>query len=172
MLVARADEMHEGLDEARTGAGRQGIDRAFVRPAGRAFHLDEQPFAGRRREDMLQPTILLALKASNEPALGQARHDIGERRPVDADFLGKGSLLQAGPGRDRGQDAVLHRRDLEVGALLDEQGEMDLMQPPDQEAGSGSQGEGRFIAHGALITGCGSNASIAPETSSALSAVS
>jgi len=58
--------------------------------------------------------------------------------------------IMNGKGR---QQAVLQRRNLELRALLLEQRDVDLMQPPDQEARPSSKGPaivalfGRFFRH-------------------------
>lgn len=147
MDIARTDEMSERLHEGHPLAGIQGFDRALMGSPCRLLHLPEQGPPRRRRQNALQSPVLLAGLASDQPSLRQARHDVGEGCTVDADLLSECGLLQTGLGRDRRENTVLDGGDIEGGAFLGEQGKVDLMQAPNQEAGTGRQGKGLLGAH-------------------------
>jgi hypothetical protein len=54
------------------------------------------------------------------------------RRAIERDICGQGCLIGGSMFREGGKKAVLQRRDLEGRAFFLEQGDVDLMQPPDQ----------------------------------------
>ena len=87
------------------------------------------------------------MTSPHQAACGQPRHDVGQRGAIDPHLLGKRRLLEAGLGRDRREDAVLHRRDVEGRAFLRKQGEMDLVQPSNQKAGACREGKRPLLAH-------------------------
>ena len=85
---------------------------------------------------MLDPAVLGALLALDQPPFFEAFEDIGGIGAVQAEFMAECFLVQAGRGGQGGQHAVLHRRNIESLALLEEYGEMNLVQAADQKAGA------------------------------------
>ena len=72
----------------------------------------------------------------NQIAGSQALERAGCRRPVQRDIGCQRGLIGGFPHGERGKQAVLQRGHLELTACFLEQGDMNLMQPPDQESWS------------------------------------
>ncbi|VIO80464.1 hypothetical protein CI41S_73040 [Bradyrhizobium ivorense] len=129
--MRRHDPLHHG-DEAllvrlaETGHGFQ------MGRSRRSLHLAQQRGAGWGQAAELRPTIMACGCAINKATRLQPLKRSRGRRAIQRDVSGQGRLIGGSALRERGEEAVLQRRDLERCTPFLEQGDVDLMQPPDQ----------------------------------------
>jgi hypothetical protein len=123
-------------------------DIIVVREIARAprAHFLQHGFAGRREIGAFVAAIDGVGLAPDDAAGFQACQHAGSRGAIDADFLCKRDLIHAGLRHQHLHHAGLHRCGAEALAVLEIDGDIDLMQPPHQEAGSSEQGNSRRLS--------------------------
>lgn len=105
-----------------------------MRSPGRGLDFGEKCSAGRRQLAESGATVLVVDGSFDKLSGGQALQCSRGRRPIQGNIGRQCGLIGSFPGRKRGKQAVLQRRDLEFAACFLEQRYMDLMQPPDQKS--------------------------------------
>jgi len=104
--------------------------------AGIGRHLFHDRLAGRRQAPEFCPKVVGAVAAFYQSSRLEAPQNSRSRRPVNADVCCYRGLIHFRSGRERLEQAELHRRDLERGALLQKSRHVNLMQTPNQESRS------------------------------------
>lgn len=133
--VCRHDTLHH-LDECDLLPFTQIVECGPVRGPGRGFDFCQERRS--RRGQFAEPgaAVFVINGSLDKIASRQSLQRSGRRRPIQRDIGRQCGLIGGYPHRKRRKQAVLQRCDLELAARFLEQGDMDLMQPPDQKSRS------------------------------------
>lgn len=129
----RHDFLHHG-DEPFPIRFAQIGHRLKMSAARCPFHLAKQRGARFREPAALCPAIVIVNGTLDKMTQLQALERTCRGGAVKRDIRGQGRLVGSSAFRERGEKTILQRRDFKNRAFLLEQRDMDLMQPPYQEA--------------------------------------
>lgn len=141
--VVGIDEVLEQLGEQPPPGRIQRGYRPVMRASDRRFHAPQELRALGRQAAHLESPVVAVTVAGNQPAAFEAPQHAGNGGPVDADFRRQRGLVHRRVIGQHGHQAELDRRDAEIRAFLEEDRDVDLVEPADQEAGTLPQGKGR-----------------------------
>ncbi len=133
--VGRDDLLHHGNEALLISLAQIG-DRLEMSGTRRHFHLPQQRGAGFGKPAKLRAAVSLMNGACDKAARLQALKRSRGGRAIECHVGRQRGLVGRSTFRERREKTVLKRSDLKTGAGLLEQRDVDLMQPPDQEAGA------------------------------------
>jgi hypothetical protein len=148
-VIVAVDQADQRDEESLTLLRKQRSEQTLLRPLHRPVHLLGQLLPGGRQSCQHHAPVIGAAAPLQQTPSGEAVEDVGDIRPVDAELAPERILVDIGIERQRGQQAILDRCDVESCALLEEQGVVDLVQPTQQIARSRPQ---RHVGMQALRT--------------------
>ena len=146
------DKPGQEVDERGLLLRVQCRNRLVVRLARRRFHVGQHGSTGAGQSAHLRATILPRGGALDQSALVQALQRTRYGGPVKRNVRRQRRLVGEAAKRERGQQAVLNRCDIELSTDGCEKGNVDLMQPSCEEAGAFSKRPGSWVRDGFL--GC------------------
>src|SRR5262249_52054108 len=111
------------------------LEQTLLGASHRPIHLSRQSLAGAGQPRKHHASVVRAAAALQEPTSRKAGEDVGDLCAVDSEVPGPCILIEIGVERERRQQSVLNRCDVESRAFLEEQRVVDLMQAPQKIAG-------------------------------------
>jgi len=129
--ILRVDKPHQEFQEQGLLRRRQCGDGAVMRALDRQQHFLQRRGATCGEGDKFETLIGGGGAAFDELFAFQPGENIGERRAVDADFIGELGLVEPGLRAGDGEDAVLNGGDVEGGTFFGEEGEVNLVHAAD-----------------------------------------
>ena len=127
----RYNLLHDG-NKALLVCLAQAAHRLKMGQPGRFLHPAQQRGTGTGQAAGLRPPIVSRDRAIDKATGLQSFKRPSCRRAIECDVSGQRRLIGGSALGQRGEQAVLQRRDLEGRAFLLEQGDVDLVHPPDQ----------------------------------------
>jgi hypothetical protein len=130
--IACDNALHHS-DEVRLLAVRQIGNRRLMRGARRGFDLAEKGFSRRRQSAEARAAVVLIDGTLDKIACGETLQCSRRCRPIQRDIGCQSGLIGDFSDCESREQAVLQRRHFEPAAGVLEQGDVDLVQPADQE---------------------------------------
>jgi hypothetical protein len=132
--ISRISVMMNASRSARS-SGLSRISWDFLRAMHGGIHPFGQPLARGRETGEHGAAVVRAAPPLQQAAPLQPIEHVGDVGAVDAELAAERVLVEVWIDLQRAEQAVLHRRDVEACAFLEEQRVVNLMQPPQQVAG-------------------------------------
>jgi hypothetical protein len=134
--VVCIDQALEQLDEAPPHAWIQSSHCSVMRASDGRLHAPDELHPLRGQPAHLQAAIVVMAVASYQASAFKAPQHAGHGGPIDADLRRQRCLVDRGMIDQHRHQAELDGRDAEIGTLLQEDRDVDLMEPADQKAGA------------------------------------
>jgi hypothetical protein len=125
------DLLHHGYEALLVGLAEVGHGLKMSPPC-RLLHLAQQRSTRPGQAACLRPAVMASFRAIDKATRLQSLECSRRRRSVEGDVGGQCRLVGGSTVRKRCKKTILQRRDFEGRALFLKQGDVDLVQTPDQ----------------------------------------